>query len=50
MPDPVFQNNEIAFKPVKAGFNEITGTRKIPVKRAAHMVDENPYILRTMGK
>jgi len=48
--DPGFQNNEIAFKPVKTGFNEITGPRKIPVKRAAHMVDENSYILRMMGK
>jgi DNA adenine methylase len=41
--DPVFQNNENTFKQIKADFNEIIGTKKDPVKRAAFLVYLNKH-------
>ncbi|MHB8163092.1 MAG: DNA adenine methylase, partial [Methanoregula sp.] len=41
--DPVFQNNECTFKQIKADFNEIIGTKKEPVKRAAFLIYLNKH-------
>jgi DNA adenine methylase len=41
--DPGFQNTEIAFRQIKSEFNEMIGTRKDPVKRAAFLLYLNKH-------